>query len=108
MGDPFSVFHNADLTVTRTEGSRGADGYSESGTATLLDAERCDAQDTSRTTQSPDEAHEGGDLRCYVDADVSSVEAGDAASVAFDDGRTYDGHVTRVSTMDSMLVVSRD
>jgi len=105
---PFSDFHNADVTVTRQEGSRGADGYSESGTTTVLGAVRCDAQDRGRTNQIREEAHEAGDMTCFVDADVSQVDPGDKATVAFDDGRTFEGHVSGVSPMDSSLTLERD
>jgi len=109
MRDPFSTFHNADLTVTRQDGSRGADGYTETGTTTVLDGVRCDAQDQGRTLQSPDETHEGGSLGCYsVDGDVSKVEPGDSATVAFDDGRTIEGHVASVTPLDDSLTIARD
>jgi hypothetical protein len=107
--DPFSDFWNADLTIIRAEGSRGADGYTESGTTTVLGAVRCDAQDQGRTLQSPDETHEGGSLACHsVDGDVSSVESGDKATVAFDDGRQIEGHVAAVTPLDDSLTIARD
>jgi len=107
--NPFSDFWNADLTVTRAEGTRDADGYSETGTATVLDAVRCDAQDQGRTLQNPDESHEGGSIACHsVDGDVSTVEPGDKATVSFDDGRTIEGHVASVTPLDDSLTIARD
>lgn len=105
----FSDFWNADLTVTRQEGSRGPDGYSESGTTTLLAGARCDAQGRGRTNQIREEAHEAGDLKAYsIDADVSVVDPGDKATLKYDDGRTFEGHVSGVSPMDSSLTLERD
>ena len=107
LGATFSDFLNADLTVTRPEGSRGAGGYSESGPTTVLSC-RCDAQDQGRTTQTAEEVHEGGSISVYAQGDVSAVQAGDRASISFDDGRSYEGSVQSVSPIDSRLTVERD
>jgi len=105
----FSGFWNADLTVTRAEGSRGADGYTESGTTTVLDGVRCDAQDQGRTLQSPDETHEGGSVPCHsVEGGVNDVQPGDSATLDFDDGRKIEGHVAAVTPLDDSLTIARN
>jgi len=103
MPDPFVDLHNADLTVTRSSGTRDASGYTEGSTTTVLTT-RCDAQETSRRIEGDDNQMVAV-IRCYVKGGVAGVEPGDGAEVAFDDGRTRTGEVVQVSGLDDKVTV---
>jgi hypothetical protein len=104
MGD-FDSFTNARLTVARSAGARDASGYAESSTETVL-AARGDAQEGGRTLQRRQEIHDGGDVLFFTDADVTKAQAGDDASLDFDDGRRLSGSVRAVQPMDPSVLIA--
>lgn len=101
----YSYFHNADITVTRSEGSRGASGYSESSTQTILN-KRCDFQEMGHMLDEEQAGYEKGEGIAFVDG-AEAAEPGDEATIETDDGRTIEGSVAGVNATDSSLRITR-
>lgn len=103
----FDAMENASITVTRSEGSRGADGWAESGTKTVLDC-RGDAQQGGRRFEQMRAHHEAGDVLFFARETVSGVEVGDGATIEYDDGRTVTATVEATTLDDDSLLLSYD
>lgn len=100
----FSAFHNATIEVTRSQGSRGPGGYTETDTQVVLQG-RCDAQESGRALQRRIAAYEKGDVLAYYESSVTSAEVGDDVSLSLDDGRTLNGTVAKVEPLNDALLV---
>ena len=103
----FSVLANADITVTRSEGSRGADGWTESSTSTELEC-RGDWQQSGHRLEQMRAHYETGDGLFFAEDSVVGVEAGDSVTIDHDDGRTIEGTVAQVVHDDDSLLISLD
>lgn len=100
-----SYFSNATITITRSEGSRGPSGYTESGTTTVLSS-RCDAQLSGRSLERLQQLHETGDALCFIEGPIQSVEPGDSVTLNMDDGRSLEGSVEVAGDLGSSLLVA--
>jgi len=100
-------FLNASITVTRPEGSRGADGFTQSGTKAVLDC-RGDAQQGGREFRELRSHYETGDVLVYAEKSVTGVEVGDDARVEYDNGRTVQASVEATMLDDDALLLSYD
>lgn len=75
----FDAFHNASITVTRTEGKHTAQGFEESGTTTVLDC-RCGARESGRAFQRAQQLYETGDVLVFANQ-VEDIRPGDSAKL---------------------------
>jgi len=102
-----SRFERDHIVVEQSAGSRGADGYTESSTSTVLDASG-DAQKLSRMKGEQPASLEAGGLVFYAASDVSACRAGMDATITLEDGTTLGCTVERVRYEDSSLELSLD
>lgn len=100
----FRHFHNADLTLTRSQGNRTAAGYERAGTETILQC-RADAQESGRSLVRAQQLYEAGDLLVFAREPVTTVEPGDDVTIDHDDGRRLEGSVVEVIPLDNSLLV---
>jgi len=100
-------FDNADLTVTRSEGQRGADGYVEGSTTTVLNC-RADAQQGGRAFEQRAAYYEAGDVLVFARKSVQGVEVGDEATIDLDDGPMWTGTVAETILDDDALLIDFD
>jgi hypothetical protein len=98
-----TAFSDDYITVTRSEGSRGADGWTEDSTKTVLSADG-DLQQSGRAYENRAAHYEVGDALFFADGDVSDVEVGDSATVNGSLGAT----VEEVMPIDDSLLLSLD
>lgn len=89
------------ITVTRSEGERTVQGYEQTGTSTVLDADG-DAQESGRSLERLQQLHETGDVLFFSEQSVADVKPGDSATI--NDGTT--GTVEEVRTMDDSILVT--
>lgn len=102
-----SRFERDRVVVSRTDGSRDSDGFTEGSTTTVLQADG-DAQSLRRMQGDAPVALESGGLVFYATKDVSSCSTGDDATVTLEDGTVLDCTVERVRYDDSSLELSTD
>jgi len=100
-------FENAKATVTRAEGTRGADGFSEGSRATVLEC-RGDLQQSGRALEQRAAYYEAGDALFFARESVIGAEPGDAVTIDHDDGRTLAMTVEEVMHEDDTLLLSFD
>jgi len=100
-------FANADITVEKSTGSRGADGYTESATETVISG-RADYQQGSRRAQERIAFYDAGDAVVFCGPGVTPVRVGQSVTVDHDDGRTTEGVVEEVMHDEDALLVSHD
>jgi hypothetical protein len=105
--DIAASFENAKATVTRAEGSRGADGFSEGSTTTVLEC-RGDLQQSGRALEQRAAYYEAGDALFFARKSVIGAEPGDAVTIEHDDGRTLEMAVEEVMYDDDALLLSFD
>jgi len=97
-----TTFTDDHITVTRSEGTRGPDGWAESSTTTVLDCDG-DLQESGRAFEERSAYYETGDALFFAEGNVSSVEVGDGATV---NGRP--ASVAEVMEIDDSLMLTFD
>lgn len=105
MRDPFARFHNADLTVERTETEDTFRGREETGTKTIMSS-RCDAQEGGKIIARARDIYDTGDIVLFPEHQVTPVRPGDRATVETDDGRTLEAEVDEVDLQSNSLIAS--
>lgn len=100
-------FLNASITVTRPEGSRGAGGFEQSGTKTVLEC-RGDVQQGGREFRELRSHYETGDVLVYAEKGVAGVEVGDDVAIEHDSGRTVQASVEATMLDSDALLLSYD
>lgn len=103
--DVFDAFHNATITVERSEGERTAKGYEETGTKTVLQC-RGDYQDGGKSLERLQQLVEEADGLFFAENSVTDVEPGDSVTIDLDDDRTLTGTVEQARSFDDSLVIS--
>jgi hypothetical protein len=103
----FEVMKNADVTVERADGSRGADGYTGSDATTVLTC-RADVQQVSQEYVERVPYFETGGLKAYLSASARPAAVGDTVTIDRDDGPTRTGTVESVDLDSDVLMISTD
>lgn len=93
------------IVVEQSGGTRTADGFSESSTSTILEADG-DAQKLSRMKGDAPAGLESGGLVFYAAKSVSDCRAGMDATVTLEDDTVLDCTVESVLYEDSSLELS--
>jgi hypothetical protein len=100
----FQYFQNATMTVTRSQGTRGPQGYTEDSSNQIFSG-RCDAQLSGKSLERKRDLHEETDAVVFI-GETSDIQPGDSADIAIDDGPTRSGTVVSVSRIDHSVLVS--
>jgi len=98
------TFADDHITVTRSEGSRGADGYEETDATVVLDCD-ADVQSQGRAFRERAAYFETGDALAFAEDDVSDVSVGDSVTVTRG-GTDTTGTVAEVMPLDDSLLIT--
>ncbi|MCS3827439.1 hypothetical protein GGP85_002909 [Salinibacter ruber] len=101
----FQGFNNCALTVTRAEGERTAAGFEQTSTQAILQ-QGADAQESGRALERAQQLYETGDVLVFAGEGVEDVRPGDSAELDMDDGRTLNGSVEEVISLDNSLLLT--
>jgi len=102
----FSALQTDEIEVTRSKGTRGADGFQESDTSTILLC-KGNAQRIGREAAEMPASFSAGDIVFYAAESIDPVEVSDSATVTAE-GREIQGTVEETSLDSNSLVISID